>query len=244
MKEIALIIPCFNENKRLKIKELSSFIITYESLIDFYFVDDGSTDLTSVTIKSLLNKSEPNNIFLTTLVKNIGKGNAIREGIFLARKKGYKFYGFIDGDLEIPLDQILKLYLSLLNTNKNIAISVRSLKQKFNLTKPRTIISIIMVSIANKILKFEIPINDSQCGCKLFKNEVVDICFDERFHSQWLFDLEIFLRLRNKIKDARSEIQQVPLTNLNIVSNSTLKWSRNFKILEQLWQINFVYNKY
>lgn len=241
-REIALVIPCFNEEHRLRINDLDDFISCNRSLIDFYFVDDGSSDSTSLLVKTLV-KSNPQNVFLLGLTKNRGKGNAVRAGILLAKQKEYSYYGFIDGDLEIPLEQILKMYKAVLGENKSMAISVRSLNQKVKFYQPRTVISVLVVIIANYIIRFKVPIKDSQCGCKLFKSNIIETCFRERFQTQWLFDLEIFMRLRNAISYAREEIQEVPLNHLNKVENSRIKLTRNLRILRQLWEINTLYNK-
>lgn len=240
--KIALIIPCYNEENRLRVAELNRFISKNSILIDFYFVDDGSSDLTSRLIENHLIINNPNHTFLIRLETNQGKGNAIREGILRAREKSYSFYGFIDADLEIPFEQILKLHLAIVDNGKSMSISVRSLYQKVNPLKTRSVISVLMIIIVNSILKFDIPIKDSQCGCKLFRNNIIEICFKDKFESEWLFDLELFLRVRSDLTDFRSEIQEVPLEELNQVKNSNLKWTRNFKILRQLWQINSAYN--
>jgi hypothetical protein len=37
---------------------------------------------------------------------------------------------------------------------------------------------------------------DSQCGAKLFRKELINQLFGEPFISRWIFDIELFLRLK------------------------------------------------
>ena len=39
-------------------------------------------------------------------------------------------------------------------------------------------------------------IYDTQCGAKLFRRDVLSV-FDEPFISRWIFDLEVYFRLKN-----------------------------------------------
>jgi hypothetical protein len=50
--------------------------------------------------------------------------------------------------------------------------------------------------------KFRMGIYDTQCGAKIFERSIAAYSFSEPFHSTWLFDVEIFLRIRKKFPDA------------------------------------------
>lgn len=240
MNEIALFLPCFNEALRLKIQSILSFIQEQNDLIDFYFIDDGSKDLTSDIIKDNLVNNK--NSFLIKLKHNMGKGNALRNGILKLYSKPYQYYGFVDADLDIPLNQVIKLYGQLENSKYLIAITSRNLYQNFNFRRVRSFSSIAMVNIANNIIQFQPKIKDTQCGCKLFKREVVEICFGNEFISEWLFDIEIFLRMKTNIIDSRQNICEVPLKDLGESVKSNFEFGQNFKILRQLFKINAYYN--
>ena len=41
----------------------------------------------------------------------------------------------------------------------------------------------------------KIKIYDTQCGAKIFSKKVCEKIFEEKFISQWLFDVELFARL-------------------------------------------------
>ncbi|MGO4913033.1 glycosyltransferase [Leeuwenhoekiella sp. W20_SRS_FM14] len=237
-RDVAILIPCFNEEHRLKKQSFLDYFETHQNW-DFYFLDDGSTDKTSAIIKgSLLSE----NSFLITSLENLGKGNILQESISKL-KKNYLFYGFIDADLDIPLSQLDKLYKAIFDSKYLLSISKRPLKSKFSLLDFRSVASLLMMKTANSIIEFNPKIQDTQCGCKLFKREIVNIGFKDPFISEWLFDIELFLRLKAAIIEARSFIIEVDLTNLQKSKDSKLKFKQGFKIGRQLVLINNFYNR-
>lgn len=241
VKDTALIIPCHNEEKRLLINPMLKFIKEHIDSIDFYFVNDGSTDKTTEVLSE--NFSHLPNCSIIVLEKNKGKGNAVRKGIIEALKKDYRYYGFVDADLEIPLQQTLLLRNALKTNNCQLAISSRNLKSAVNPFNFRSLVSVAMVSIANQIIKMEPKISDTQCGCKLFTKQVAEICFREEFISKWLFDIEILLRMK-QISKYREKISEVPLARINkSAEKSNFKFLGNMEIFKQLWTINRYYNK-
>lgn len=238
-KKIALFIPCFNEEKRLKIDSIRTFIEENSETFDFYFIDDGSKDATSYVI--LQNLIDNKYTFLIRLDNNLGKGNALREGILQVKSMPYKYFGFIDADLDIPLKQIKKLHSEIQGTSYLIGVSNRNLFSGFSIFRFRSIGSIAMVTIANQIIQLSPNLKDTQCGCKLFKRELLDI-FNDEFISEWLFDIELFLRLKKKFPNARRYIREVPLNDLGRTSKSNFNFFRNLKIFKQLYLINKHYN--
>ena len=76
--DLLVIIPAYDEENRLK----GSFFLDYldgKKDVLFLFVNDGSNDETLEVLKAL--KRKHNSINYLSIVKNIGKGNAIREAI-------------------------------------------------------------------------------------------------------------------------------------------------------------------
>jgi dolichyl-phosphate beta-glucosyltransferase len=234
-KKIALFIPCYNEESRLKVEDIRAFILQNCDNVDFIFIDDGSSDATGDLIQERLvdNKSA----YLIRLEKNLGKGNALREGISRNLNKPYEYFGFIDADLDIPFPQVNKLFNVLSNSDCLIAISRRDLVGNISFNRLRSFSSVVMLLIANKIIQFNPDLKDTQCGCKLFKKEIVEQCFKEEFISDWLFDIEIFLRLKNKMDNPRPLICEVPLLNISNSGSSRFHFRKNLKIGKQLYMI-------
>ncbi|TQI71555.1 glycosyl transferase family 2 [Gramella sp. Hel_I_59] len=239
-KEIALFIPCYNEEERLNIKAFQLFIKETSVKMDFYFIDDGSLDNTADIISNNLIDKE--NVQLIKLDRNRGKGNALRVGMLQSLLRNYEFYAFIDADLDVPLDQVCLLHKELIKSSGLIAISKRNLKSNFDIFNLRSIASLCMVNLANRIIGFENKIKDTQCGCKMLHREIVEICFKDEFISEWLFDIEIFLRLKKEVKGARERIFEVKLHILNKNGRSKFRFRQNFKIAHQLYRINKFYN--
>ena len=237
ISRIALFIPCYNEEKRIKLDSFLKFIKENDYKIDFYFINDGSDDETNTLITNTLLVLQ--NVFLITLYENHGKGNALRAGILQNVKKPYKYIGFIDADLDIPLNQVLRLFDILeKNSTATIAISYRSFLQENGIFNLRCLASIVVKFTANQLLSFKPPLKDTQCGCKLFKSEIASKLFEEKFISEWLFDIELFFRLKiNQGLEARDTISEVAVLNLQKSKMSKIKTIQGLKIIKQFYRI-------
>ena len=231
LNEIAIIIPVYNEANRFDIKEFSFFAKNHSNIY-WYFVDDGSTDLTNLLINQLKDSLPLVNIQLLKLETNQGKAEAVRTGVLCALSAHkYSYIGFIDGDLQIPLKQIPKLYKAVKSKAFDMAFSVRDFRRDFNVFKYRSVISYGMFFLNKSILNFEIPIRDSQCGCKLFSAHVAELLFNDPFISNWLFDIEILLRYKKSKHFSEGNIIQVPLQKLNKSRDSKLKILENLHLI-------------
>ena len=241
-KKIALIIPCYNEEKRLKTPVYNKFISLNEKEIDFYFVDDGSTDGSVSVIKNEIISKNPLNSFIMQLKKNLGKGTAVRLGLFEAQKYNYDYYAFIDSDLQIPLDQVWRLHQILRKEGALVGLSVRNRLRDYRSNKARFFLSVSFSKLVNYILKLKPRLLDTQCGCKIFKEEIINLGFNQPFISGWLFDLEVLMRLRNSVPSFRNKIVEVKLVQLNKSNNSKLRWTNNIELFRELYRINKKYN--
>ena len=215
---IALFIPCYNEESRLNYTKIAYYISVNSDLIDFYFIDDGSTDNTNELILNDLVKPFSNSK-LISLPKNVGKGNALRFGILSQARNNYEYFGFIDADLEIPFEQVINLYSSLKKTNFLVAISYIDFN---NNLKIRNYLSKIILKISNSLIQYSKPLKDSQCGCKLFRRETI-IAFEDEFISRWLFDIEIFIRLKKSICDFEGKLVEENVCGLGQSNSSKVK---------------------
>ena len=85
---------------------------------------------------------------------------------------------------------------------------------------------------------------DTQCGAKIFHKDMIDIVFKEKFVSKWLFDVELFMRIKNYFTVARATelICEQPLTKWEHVEGSKLSMKDALQIFYQLLQIHRHYN--
>jgi|TARA_B110000858_G_C17674399_1_gene413444 dolichyl-phosphate beta-glucosyltransferase len=214
MSKTAIIIPCYNESRRLDIKSYHQFLKENQD-IDIYFLDDGSTDKTFFLIKDL--NKEFTNCFSFSNKINLGKANITRLGIQKAlNEKNYDYIGFFDADLATPLNEIFR-FIRIFEKNKNLILVMgcRILRSGANIERNsyRHYFSRILVTIIN--LYLNIKFYDTQAGAKIFKASYVKNLFLDSFLSNWLFDIEIILRIKeqNPSLNIYKGIYELPLNS-------------------------------
>ena len=194
MIKFFIVVPCYNEEKRLDLNHFYQFSQQNKEY-KILFVDDGSNDNTLDILKKLSFNSE--NIRYISYKKNRGKSYAVRTGVLNILDNNMvenTYIGFLDADLSISTEDIDKLYkTAILNPKLGFIYYMKNKKQYYSKKYVRYLISNILKIMNNKL--YNINIDDTQCGCKIFKSKVAEIIFREEFNSKWLFDLEIFLRL-------------------------------------------------
>ncbi|NJL30937.1 MAG: glycosyltransferase [Phycisphaerales bacterium] len=106
---VTLVIPCYNEAQRLP---KQSFLQALQDQPDLHFmmVNDGSRDATLRMLEQL-QQANPDRIGVLDLVQNVGKAEAVRQGLLaaLAKVAGNMEQGFIgywDADLATPLAEL------------------------------------------------------------------------------------------------------------------------------------------
>lgn len=197
--ELSIIIPAFNEEKRLgdTLESIKSFMDSKEFDYEVILVDDGSSDATSEIAKntSLFKKG-----FLKILQNdgNRGKGYSVKRGV--ADSKG-KYILFSDADLSTPISEFDKL-MEGINKGADIVIGSRSIKtSKIEIRQP--LYRQTMGRVFNLIIKCVLgeKFNDTQCGFKLFIGKAAKSLFDQLTVMGFAFDVEIlFLARKNGFK--------------------------------------------
>ena len=92
---VGVVIPCYNEEERLRTEEFSSFV---NSNLGYHlcFVNDGSTDNTLAVLEEL-SKGREDHISVYNCAKNGGKAEAVRQGVLhLSKDKQLDYIGFLD----------------------------------------------------------------------------------------------------------------------------------------------------
>jgi len=219
-EKVCLIIPCYNEEKRLRLSEFLSGL----DFCSFLFVNDGSTDRTVNLIKRVLNER----ILLLDLENNVGKAEAVRLGMLYASQNpplnGSEWIGFWDADLATPLSEI-EGFLSYASIHRGDVEAVwgsrvHRLGSSIRRNYRRHILGRVFATIAGSLLG--IRSYDSQCGAKLFKSALIPEAFSEPFLSKWLFDIELIMRLqrRNIIEYPLRRWSDISQSKLNILSEA------------------------
>lgn len=223
----AVIVPCYNEEKRLRSDAFLSFVSSNPN-IQLWFANDGSTDGTLALVRGL-EQQLPGQIYVFDLEKNAGKAEVLRQAfLHVQGLHKYSYIGFIDADLSAPLKEILPV-LQQFDQNESLILSagvrVKILGKDIERKPLRHYISRIFATFYNIILRM--PNYDTQCGLKVFNAAYVPQVFGEQFISKWLFDIELFLRIQGIISRAEYEkrIREVPLFEWKEIGGSKLKFT-------------------
>ncbi len=198
MQKIAIIVPCYKEGGRLKQNSFIEFLKEHPC-VNIFFVDDGSPDNTH-SILSLIQHSLPEQVTIITLQENKGKANAIRSGLLaIINIPGYSHFGYLDADLSTKITEFYRLLLVMKDANADFAFGSRVKLLASNIERSffRHIVGRMVATVID--LKFKFGIYDTQCGAKWFKYELIKIISHSPFRTTWLFDIEIFIRIRNKL---------------------------------------------
>ncbi len=239
-----LVIPCYNEGKRLDVARFFAFLEQEEG-VRFLFVDDGSTDNTVERIREV-EQNCPDRVHLLLLEENGGKAEAVRQGMLEAVRQGASKVGFWDADLATPLDE-LSQFRAVFERDSSIEMVCGSRVQRLGSDISRhwyrhypgrliaTFISIIL----------GIKVYDSQCGAKVFSSGLAGVLFAEPFLSPWLFDVELFARMIGQYgrKHCLHAIFELPLTCWHDVGGSKISPVYMVKVPMELFRIAICYRK-
>lgn len=166
--ELSLIIPAFNEEHRLKetISAVASYLEHRGLGIEVVLVDDGSTDRTATIARDAASQKP----WLHVLsIPHRGKAAALRSGMRAARGE---LVAFSDADLATPLGFLEDLRRAV-EAGCDIAIGSREGAGARRLGEPHY--RHVMGRAFNWLVRMLVlpGIQDTQCGFKLFRREVV-----------------------------------------------------------------------
>ncbi|SFR68597.1 response regulator [Maribacter stanieri] len=239
---VGVVIPCYNEEERLLGKEFRDF--AHNNLgYHLCFVNDGSTDKTLEVLEEL-KKGNESNISIYNCEKNGGKAEAVRQGMLhMAKDSQLDYIGFLDADLSTDFRDFDDLVETLDQSDFKIVSGSRMSRMGADITKEsaRKIISMTINLIIRTILRM--PFNDTQCGAKVMDRSVVPLLFEKKFITKWLFDVEMFIRMRKHYGkvEAKKLICEQPLKRWIHADGSKLSMKDSVKIVGQLAKIAYVY---
>ena len=238
---VGVVIPCYNEEERLLSVEFLDFVDKHSGY-HLCFVNDGSKDNT-LEVLNKLRKGRESFITVYDCEKNGGKAEAVRLGMLhMAKKTDLDYIGFLDADLSTDLADFDDLVSTIENSDYKIVSGSRISRMGADITKEsaRKVISLTINFIIRKILQMEFK--DTQCGAKIFHKDVIEIAFNNKFLTKWLFDVEIFIRIRKHfgLDRAKQILCEKPLKRWIHADGSKLSMKDSIKIMGQLGQIAWV----
>lgn len=169
-KNVSIVIPAYNEEKRIKrtlllfIKYFTRYLKDFEIIVEM----DGCLDKTSQIVRHLAEQFPF--IRYIEFKEKLGKGGGILKGISIANGD---IIGFVDADGAIHPTEIIKLLDEFRNNNVDGVIASRRAKgsKVFGLSSLRHFLSIGYTILVK--LFFLLPYSDTQCGAKFFRKEVI-----------------------------------------------------------------------
>lgn len=223
-----LVIPCYNEAERLDAARCCEFLARSGD-VELLFVNDGSTDGTLRVLRDL-ECNDPQCISVFDLPRNVGKAEAVRQGMLAAFGRRPDYAGYWDADLATPLEAVWKMQ-DVLDRRPAARLvmgsRVKLLGRRIDRRPLRHVLGRCFASAASLVLG--LGVYDTQCGAKLFRvTPETEAAFAEKFLSRWIFDVEILARL---LQDRRLEsysaaneaLFEMPLDEWQDVAGSKLK---------------------
>jgi dolichyl-phosphate beta-glucosyltransferase len=216
--EISIIVPAYNEEKRIQktLERIFSYMKEKKHDFEIVVVDDGSKDKTVEVVeifrkKKSKDKKDKDRIKILKNIKNKGKGHSVKRGMLAGEKK---WLLFSDADLSTPIEEIEKFekYID----QYSIIIASRNLKEsQIKIKQPK------LRSTLGKIFPFVVNlftirgIKDTQCGFKLFRKDVAEKIFPLQTSKRFAFDVEVlFIAKKHGYK-----IKEIPVIWINALGS-------------------------
>jgi glycosyltransferase involved in cell wall biosynthesis len=225
MHDTIIVVPCFNEEKRI---DVASFLALAAG-VRLLFVNDGSTDGTEALLRSLVSRGE-GHIESFSLAQNSGKAEAVREGMCRAAESGAAWVGFADSDLATPVEEILRLVTLAHAGSAEVVVGSRVALAGTQIERKAARHYLGRVFATAASLALDARFYDTQCGAKVFKNTpLLRAALAEPFRSQWIFDVELLGRLLTGVGEHSglnaADFLEMPLRRWADVGGSKLRLS-------------------
>lgn len=243
-----IVVPCYNEAQRLSVDSFREFAAANPG-IRFLFVNDGSTDDTSIVLESLAS-SEPHRFEHLDQGQNQGKAETVRVGMLHALDQRPRYAGYWDADLATPLREILR-FIDVLEAHPQRDVCfgsrVRLLGRAIERNPMRHYLGRMFATVASLVL--DLPVYDTQCGAKLFRaSRAASELFADPFSVNWTFDVELIARVQAQrvqagLTSAADSIYELPLDHWHDVAGSKVHATDFFKALFEMWRIHSKYGR-
>ncbi len=244
MNVTSLIIPCYNEADRLDTGKFISFLSDNKG-IHIIFVNDGSKDDT-LNVLNNIQKAAPENCTVLDMVQNGGKAEAVRQGVLLALNQyDHSHIGFLDADLATTLEEFSQMSEFIKrNSFYQAVVGSRMARLGANISRKlsRKVFSKVVGTMINAVSG--LPINDTQCGAKIFSREMATRIFEAGFKTDWLFDVELFVRARQAFgkQYAARRMYEYPLMQWVNAEGSKVGLKEIYRTPIMIAKIGLLYN--
>ena len=201
----SVVLPCYNPQtgwERTICDHYLSFCKRIQDTPELILVMDGISHSVKQAELDLLKHTIPT-LRLLQYPVNHGKGYAIRQGV---KEASGAIIIYTDADFPYTEDSLYKVYEQLKTDECDVAIGVKDGSYYTHVPFVRNVISRSLRFFIRFFLS--VPITDTQCGLKGFKQKVAPL-FLQTTINRYLFDLEF---IRNCYKNKTYRIKTVTVT--------------------------------
>jgi dolichyl-phosphate beta-glucosyltransferase len=203
----SLIIPAFNEAGRIgeTLTEVLSFLGRESPESELIVVDDGSSDGTAEVVREVFARASNIETHLLQHSPNRGKGAAVRQGLFAAKREVALFS---DADLSTPIEEASKLLNPIFAGEVDVAFGSRALdrrlignRQAWHREQGGRVFNLV-VRLATGL-----PYWDTQCGFKAFRLDAFRPVLAKATSDGFGFDVELLYLAR----EAGLRMREIPV---------------------------------
>ncbi|HJZ97329.1 MAG TPA: dolichyl-phosphate beta-glucosyltransferase [Candidatus Solibacter sp.] len=184
-RSISIIIPAYNEEKRLPatlVKVREYLAGAQWDFAEVVVVDDGSRDGTVKVAREA-------GVRVLQNTGNRGKGFTVKHGMLEARGE---WVLYTDADLSAPIGELEKLWTATAKTGAQVAIGSRALDRSLvGVHQPAA--RELVGRVFNLMMRMTtgLPFRDTQCGFKLFEARAAKEIFSRQQLDGFGFDVEV-----------------------------------------------------
>lgn len=184
-RSVSIIIPAYNEEKRLPgtLKTVLAYLAASRwDFAEVVVVDDGSRDSTATVARNA-------GVRVLQNPGNRGKGYSVRHGMLQAKGE---WALFTDADLSAPIEEIEKLWSAVERESAKAAIGSRALDRSL-VGVHQPMFREMMGRGFNLLMRLitGLPFHDTQCGFKLFESGAAREIFKRQLLDGFGFDVEV-----------------------------------------------------
>ena len=225
--ELSVIVPAYNEQVRLPamlnetLRYLESRTTRQPAFSwEVILVDDGSRDKTVQVAHGYVKQYSVERMRVLELVKNRGKGGAVRAGALHSRGR---YILMADADAATVFSDIEKLEEEIAKSNADVVVGSRLHLRTKSAAERRGAIRSFVSRVFNWVVVNVGGVKgvaDTQCGFKLFSRDAARIAFGGQRLERWAFDVELLYRCQmNKLSIKSVDVQwtEVPGSKLSVV---------------------------
>jgi glycosyltransferase involved in cell wall biosynthesis len=213
--KLSIIIPAYNEEKRIK-TTLENLVERFNESCEILVVSE-STDKTDDIVINF-SKTAPL-VKLITSDKRLGKGGAFKKGV---ENSHGEIVMALDSDLPIFLSDVENILSSIGETD--VAVASREIEGTKILVYP-PLVRVFEGKVYAKLVNvlFNLHVKDPKCGCKAFKKEVLKKVLPSVESNGFEFDTELLFRCKKmeyKIKEIPVNWSYKPDSKLNLFEDT------------------------